>query len=38
MNKELEQELIERVKKDSYSLNDIEDQTEEVCLATVKES
>ncbi len=38
MNKELEQELIEKVKKDLLSLKDIKDQTETICLEAVKQN
>ena len=38
MNKELEQELIDKVKKDPFSLKNIKDQTEAICLAAVKQN
>ena len=37
MNKELEKQLIEQVKKDSMSLESIEEQTEAICLSAVRE-
>ncbi len=36
MNRELEQKLIEQVKRDPLSLKDIQVQTERICLAAVK--
>ena len=36
MNKELEKELIAQVERDPFSLKDIEEQTERICLAAVK--
>ncbi len=38
MNKKLEKQLIEQVKKDPFSLKYIKNQTEEICLAAVKQN
>ncbi len=37
MNKKLEKELIEKVKEDPSSLKYMQEQTEAICLAAVKE-
>ncbi len=36
MDRELELKLIEEVKKDPFKLKDIEEQTEDICLAAIK--
>ncbi len=37
MNAELEKQLIRQVKKDPSSLRNIEEQTEDICLAAIKQ-